>query len=39
MLHVKKSIVPIYAKIQSLSGGYIISKRTNIKMTADGKEM
>lgn len=38
MLHGKESTVPRYAKIQSKIWGYVISKRTNVKMTADGQK-
>lgn len=37
MLHGKKCLVPVYAKTQSIIWGYVISKRTNVKMTVDGK--
>lgn len=38
MLRGKKSIGPVDAEIQSIIWGYVISKRTNVKMATDGKD-
>lgn len=38
LLHGKKSIVPEYVKIQSINWVCVITKRTNVKKTADGQE-